>query len=307
MKPFNVQTENVETPAALTGRPADSTRFHDWAEHRLSNYRQAMRDPIVSIRNPRHLSSSERTALLQKVLNLNLVVYECRARDVTRDDLRILGAELGLTRLDKNLMADSESISSISVSEAGTTEHYIPYTDHPLGWHTDGYYNQNARTIRSFILHCVNPAPRGGANAFLDPEVVYLLIRRQSDEFATSLTRGDVFSVPPNIRDGATLRPAFTGPVFSITPNTGRIHMRFTNRSQHIYWNPDPAVSRAVEFLKATIDRAESFKIRLKLQAGQGVICNNVLHSRSAFTNGESIEHQRLMYRARYYDRVADT
>jgi hypothetical protein len=33
-----------------------------------------------------------------------------------------------------------------------------------------------------------------------------------------------------------------------------------------------------------------------------GLICNNVLHTRSGFT--DSPEHRRLLYRGRYYDRL---
>jgi hypothetical protein len=33
-----------------------------------------------------------------------------------------------------------------------------------------------------------------------------------------------------------------------------------------------------------------------------GLICNNVLHTRSAFF--DSTEHRRLLYRGRYYDRL---
>jgi hypothetical protein len=33
-----------------------------------------------------------------------------------------------------------------------------------------------------------------------------------------------------------------------------------------------------------------------------GLICNNVLHTRSAFS--DSPQHRRLLYRGRYYDRL---
>jgi hypothetical protein len=35
------------------------------------------------------------------------------------------------------------------------------------------------------------------------------------------------------------------------------------------------------------------------MKAGEGVICNNVLHNRTAF---EDNENKRLLYRARYYN-----
>jgi hypothetical protein len=39
-----------------------------------------------------------------------------------------------------------------------------------------------------------------------------------------------------------------------------------------------------------------------RLEAGMGLLCNNVLHDRSAFT--DNIASPRLLYRARYYDRI---
>jgi hypothetical protein len=41
-----------------------------------------------------------------------------------------------------------------------------------------------------------------------------------------------------------------------------------------------------------------------RLQPGQGLIGNNPLHTRTGFENGT---RQRLLYRARYYDRIVDT
>ena len=41
---------------------------------------------------------------------------------------------------------------------------------------------------------------------------------------------------------------------------------------------------------------------RARLQAGEGVISNNVLHNRTGFD--DSAAHKRLMYRARYYDHI---
>ena len=49
----------------------------------------------------------------------------------------------------------------------------------------------------------------------------------------------------------------------------------------------------------------ENMVLMHRLAAGQGVICNNVLHNRTGFEDSES--QQRLVYRARYYDRIANT
>jgi hypothetical protein len=42
--------------------------------------------------------------------------------------------------------------------------------------------------------------------------------------------------------------------------------------------------------------------LRLRLESGMGLICNNVLHARSAFRDDPA--RPRLLFRARYYDRI---
>lgn len=307
MQLFYSKYENTDMSATRQAWHEDSARFEIWAEHKLSCYEEAMRNSVVEIKDPTNLTLSERSALLQRLRKLNLVIYDCRSRDFTKNELKTLGSQLGLNRLDKNLLADSESISSVHIAESGAKTHYIPYTNKPLGWHTDGYYNHTDRMIRSFILHCVNPAVHGGANTFLDPEIIYLLLRRRNAEYAASLSRGDAFSVPANASESAELRPAYTGPVFSRDPINSCLHMRYTNRSRNISWNSAPAIVQAVAYLRLIIDQAADFTIAHKLESGQGVICNNVMHKRSDFKNGKAVEEQRFMYRARYYDRVLST
>ena len=41
----------------------------------------------------------------------------------------------------------------------------------------------------------------------------------------------------------------------------------------------------------------------LRLRAGQGIVCNNILHGREAFLN-DSGEDARLVYRARYFNKI---
>ena len=55
--------------------------------------------------------------------------------------MRALGQQFGLERLDGNLRADEDSITSLRVKPEMQENHYIPYTNRPLNWHTDGYYN----------------------------------------------------------------------------------------------------------------------------------------------------------------------
>ncbi|MDJ0957113.1 MAG: TauD/TfdA family dioxygenase [Arenicellales bacterium] len=299
--------ESSTNPAVLDNQFVDPEAFQFWSERKLSGYQETMRDVVVDIKDPTHLTLPERSALLERLRKLNVVVYRCQGRDFTKKDLKVLGLQLGLSRLDRNLCADGESISSVRVAESTAKTRYIPYTNQPLGWHTDGYYNNVDRTIRSFTLHCVHQAHSGGINTFLDPEIVYLLVKHRNAEYAASLTQPNVFSVPANIEDGRELRPLYTGPVFSIDPANGCLHMRYSARSRNISWNSATEIQEAVEYLKTVIEQAVEYAITHKLESGQGVICNNSLHKRTGFVNGSSVDTQRLLYRARYYDRVLGT
>ena len=45
--------------------------------------------------------------------------------------------------------------------------------------------------------------------------------------------------------------------------------------------------------------------LRTRLAPGMGLVCNNVLHERSAFEDAP--DRKRLLYRARYVERIAGT
>jgi hypothetical protein len=76
--------------------------------------------------------------------------------------------------------------------------------------------------------------------------------------------------------------------------------MRYTARTVSIRWSEDAAPAAAA--LAKWLDASSAQALRLKLGSGMGVICNNVLHARSAFE--DSPQRPRLLYRARYYDRA---
>jgi hypothetical protein len=60
-------------------------------------------------------------------------------------------------------------------------------------------------------------------------------------------------------------------------------------------------LNEALEYLKSILHTPSEWHFHGKLEAGQGLICNNVLHTRSGFSDGEN---PRLIYRARYYDHI---
>ena len=273
--------------------------FESWRERKLARYPRRAEDLIVEVRDPRSLSDSE-AAEIQRVCGAaNMAVYASPLADVADKDLPLrLGAQLGLTRLHANLLADEDGISSLEVAPEKSARGYIPYSNRRLLWHTDGYYNAPEQRIRAFILHCVRPAAAGGENRLLDPEIAYMLLRDADPQYVAALSAPDAMTIPANTEDGAA-RPAQTGPVFS--SDGGAVHMRYTARTRSIEWRQDEATRAAVEFLKQILETDSPYVFKLRLAGGQGLVCNNVLHDRSAFTDGTP---GRLVYRARYLDRI---
>jgi hypothetical protein len=277
----------------------DARAYRDWKEVKLSA--APSRIEVVELRDPKTLSSAERDALLERCARTNMAVYKSSFTNDDKNIPRLLGRQLGLERLDGNYLADDDGISSITPG-AGTRGEFIPYTDRAIGWHTDGYYNPPARRIRAMTLHCVRDALEGGESALLDHEIAYILRRDEDPQHVRALSAPDVLTIPPRLEDGAVARPAETGPVFSTEGKRGPLHMRYTARGVNIEWKDDAATRAA----RAALDRilAQSpHVLRLRLEPGMGIVCNNVLHARSAFRDAPG--NLRLLFRARYYDRVA--
>jgi alpha-ketoglutarate-dependent taurine dioxygenase len=188
------------------------------------------------------------------------------------------------------------------VFDGGTRKHYIPYTDKPIKWHTDGYYNPPERQIRAMVLHCVRDALSGGENRLMDHELCYLLLREQDPAHIKALMQPDVMTIPERVDENDGVRPSQSGPVFSVDKD-GNLHMRYTARTRSIEWKKDDATQAAVAALEALLASDVPQVFNTTMQPGMGLLCNNVLHDRSAFT--DDAQHPRLLYRARYLDRIA--
>ncbi len=78
--------------------------------------------------------------------------------------------------------------------------------------------------------------------------------------------------------------------------------MRYTARTRSIEWKSEVATRKAVAFLERFLTDDNPHVLRIRLEAGMGIVANNVLHDRSAFVD-ESAQ-PRLLYRARYLDRT---
>jgi hypothetical protein len=293
----------ADSPFSLDNEAA----YRRWRDAKLSAYPGTTDALVVEIRDPSNLTAAETQAMLGICRKTNMVLYA--SRQGGREDkamARALGEQFGLRRLDNNMLADDDGITSLQVVAGKSERGYIPYSNRRLLWHTDGYYNAPEARIRAFVLHCVSPAAEGGENRLLDHEIAYILLRDARPDCLRALMQPDAMTIPANTESGEQTRAASVGPVFS-TDAAGNLHMRYTARTRSIEWKQDAATHAAVSFLEQLLAGDSPYIFRHRMAAGQGLVCNNVLHNRTAFTDDVDKGIARLVYRARYYDRIAGT
>ena len=277
----------------------DTAAYAAWRERKLADHPRSLAEVIVEVDDPRSLSAAERAALADRIARCNMAIYAGRTReDADKEIVMALGRSFGLHRLDHNAGADEDAVTSLQISDDARHTGYIPYSNRPIAWHTDGYYNAPARQIHGLLLHCVRPALEGGANRLLDHEIAYVRLRDRDPAHVAALMRDDAMTIPANVAEGQTLREATPGPVFAV--HDGHLHMRYTARKRNVIWHDDPQTQAAVRALEEVLGGDEPLAFEATLQGGWGLLSNNVLHTRSGFEEGS----RRLLYRARYYDRI---
>lgn len=277
-----------------------------WRERKLAVWPTNSAELVTEIDDGSAPRKSEIGAIRSALARTNFAFYKLKfPKQGDKEMVRVLGRKLGLERLDSNLCADGDGITSLTVVEKRQEGEYIPYTNRPLNWHTDGYYNAPDQQIRGVILHCARPAEEGGGNAFLDHEIAYIQLRDQNPDFIRALMEADAMTIPPNIQNGRELRPRQTGPVFSVDPQ-GNLHMRYSARAKNIEWKDDSTTQEAAKCLLNLFQQDSPYIFRHRLDAGEGVVSNNALHCRTGFSH-ENGDVSRLLYRARYFDRVVDS
>jgi alpha-ketoglutarate-dependent taurine dioxygenase len=285
----------------------DERAYSTWREARLAAAPKDLGELVVEVGDPRRLSAAEQGAILGLCRRANMAIYVGQTGDDPDKSIPArLGERLGLLTLDHNQGADEDAITSLKVQGDRRHAGYIPYTTRPIAWHTDGYYNAPERQIRGLLLHCVHPAAEGGENALLDPEIAYLLVRDQGTEHIRALMHPQCMTIPADsgeLAGDGDGRPDRPGPVFSVDGG-GRLHMRYTDRTRSIRWREDEATAAAVAALKSVLHQPSPWHFQGRLESGWGLVSNNVLHTRTGFAEGPT---PRLLYRARYYERIAGT
>lgn len=282
------------------------TSYQQWHEYKLNNAPNYLEDDLnclfVEIDYAQSPSSKQCESILEACQKHSFGLY--RINNLSPDDkqhIHSFASTLGLTTLDSNICADTDSLTSITRTKHKGQHEYIPYSDRRLSWHTDGYYNTPENTINSMLLHCAQPAKEGGESLLMDHEIAYLLLRDENPAYIQALMQDDAMTIPANILDGEIIRPAQTGPVFSVT-RTGQLHMRYSARKRNIEWKQTPETLEAVSFLENLLDSDSPHILKHTLAAGEGLICRNILHRRTSFVDYDEPDKKRLLYRGRYYD-----
>ncbi|NIM73380.1 MAG: taurine catabolism dioxygenase TauD [Gammaproteobacteria bacterium] len=297
----DLQTPPSAGPFSLDDEPA----YRRWRARKLGRFPASVEALWVSVARLGRPSEAERSAIAGACRRANFALYRTDPRaPPAMDDLRAFAGALGLRSLDLHPWAPQGGIAALRREDGNGRGEYIPYTDRAMRWHTDGYYNTQATAVRGVIMHCVSPAASGGANWLLDPEMLYIALRDIDPACIETLMQPDVMTIPENTLSPELRRPAVTGPVFSVCDDA--LHMRYTARTRSIRWKQDTATRKAVALLDRLLTPPVAHAFRVGLAAGEGIICNNVLHEREAFRDDPINGRERLLWRARYRERVAD-
>lgn len=289
----------ISTPFDLEGQVA----YQCWRDAKRASHPTRAQDLVVDVTDPSALSDAEQQALLQRCATANMAIYRSPVCDEDKGIPRQVAQQLGLHRLDGNWLADEDGISQIAVAApVGDRVTFIPYTNRPIKWHTDGYYHPQSRHIRAMILHCVRAAVAGGENALMDHEMAYIAVREANPDWVRALMAPDAMTIPERLDEDGVARAEQAGPVFSVDEFSGALHMRYTARTRSVQWKDDVPTRAAVAFLEQLLGSDGPHLFRVRLEPGMGLVCNNVLHDRVGFV--DDVQQPRLLYRARYLDRI---
>ncbi len=306
--PLITEKSNIIECTASPFNLDDQQGYLAWRQQKLENYPVDSSKLVVEIADLENLSDQEFDSMRSNLAKTNMVIYSSNAVSTdsitTKKALKALSSRFGLNADEAHRSAGEESIVALEVTNQGGKRGYIPYSDKPLNWHTDGYYNAKGDEIGAFLLHCARDAMAGGQNQLLDPEIVYIRMRDENPAYIEALSHPGAMTIPFNTEQDGSIRPDSVGPVFKVSNDGNTLSMRYTARTRSISWRDDPLTIEAVEFLRNLLNGNEPLVQTIKMRPGQGMINNNVLHNRTGFENSNTENDGRLLYRIRFHERV---
>lgn len=271
---------------------AKSAEFLRWAEEKEKNIPQNSDGILVNIHDINNVKTSEIAKIKETIYKYNSCIYSSKIALKSNTNLLKFVELVGMRTYDCNNI-DSNEISTITPLQ-NSKINYIPYTDKPLNWHTDGYYDK--KSIFSWLLHCVNPATQGGENYLLDHELVLREYLLRNDDI-NNLMAEDALTIPES---KYTSRSEISTYIFSFKNKYKRLHMRFSMRKDNIGTSAkaSPAIIKLREIIEGNCAK---YSLTYKLQKNEGIITNNILHGRKAFKDDKV---KRKLLRIRSYERL---
>lgn len=278
----------------------NETEYSLWREKKLNLYPLNINDISIEL-DIKNISSDQINIIKNTIKKYNYIIYKFSSY-ITDNDLQIFCSRLNLQSSVSNLFSDDSGISNITneqnILKKDSRSEYIPYTNKSLNWHTDGYYYPENMSVKSFLLHCVNPAKNGGKNLILDHEVIYIFLRDHNPEYIDILMHNDVMEIPKNQNNKDSKN--ISGPVFYIDEN-GLLNMRFTSRQKNIIWKKNDIIKKIKNYIFDFITNDNIYVQHLLLKKNQGYLANNILHKREEYVDGQN---KRLIKRLRFSKRI---
>ncbi len=276
--------------------------YQFWRDDKLANIASSLDACLVEVDNLNCLTNAEKNQILRLCSANNFALFQTSISTNIETNLVRFNQQFGLQEFDQHLYVKDQGLAHITRTEQRDQAEFIPYTDRAIGWHTDGYYNPIDNRIRAFSLFCANPALSGGENQWIDHQIVYLLLREQNHDVVKALCHPQAMSIPQHMVDGEVRRPTSTGPIFFIDELSQQLSMRYTQRKKNIEFYNSTEIVEAVKLLDELLAKQTQHHFTHPMQAGQGLICNNILHTRRSFIDDDN--HPRLMLRGRYFDQI---
>jgi len=305
---MNENTENGVDLSQYRGAfdLANNAAYAAWRRSKLEVTPRAGAAKVLKVVDLSQPTESEKNAILRQVSESNFAIYQ--AEHYSADEVEV-GAQLrhftdafGLHIAEAHRSAGNNGVVALKVSMAEHQRGFIPYSRKAMNWHTDGYYNSEADTIRAFVLHCVRQADIGGQSQIIDNEIAYIRLRDTSPEAVALLMDPAAMTIPESPEADGSVRPVSIGPVFFIEDE--KLIMRYTARTRSISWKSE-ATQKAAALLQELLESERDYLHTLTLQPGQGILNNNTLHNRTAFdASAATGASQRMLYRVRFNNRL---
>jgi hypothetical protein len=181
---------------------------------------------------------------------------------------------------------------------------FIPYTDKPLSWHTDGYYNAPDEQVGAWCLFCARAARDGGENGLIDHEMAYLQLRDESPQHIAALSHPQALSIPAHVhgRPDAPRRECRTR---VLGPQRTSAHALLGARTQC------PLARHARDTRRASGAGSVVFApgclhVQYRLKPGKGMVSNNVFTAAPDSTTTTTRRRRACSIGIRFLDRIAD-